>query len=93
MARAIIRYSCDGDEGKATRKEIRKRLGVSDVRFQRRGTASWETSGDPEPSVGQVLKAIRWLLEGIEETGDNDALDHLWIYIDQDASPMSRTPI
>jgi hypothetical protein len=83
MARAIIRYSFDREEGKATRTEMRKRLSASDAGFQRRGTASWETSGDPEPSVQQVLDAIRWVLEGITEAGEADALDHIWIYIDQ----------
>jgi hypothetical protein len=59
MARAIIRYSFDREEGKASRREMRKRLSASDAGFQPRGTASWETSGEPEPSVEQVLDAIR----------------------------------
>jgi hypothetical protein len=85
MARAIIRYSFDRDGGKPTRTEFRKRLGVSDAGFQRRGTASWETEGDPEPSVKQVLDAIRWVLEGITDPAgsDPDTLDHIWIYVDK----------
>jgi hypothetical protein len=86
MARAIIRYSFDREDGKAVRAEMRKRLRTSDAGFRERGTASWETSGEPEPSVQQVLDAIRWVLEGITTAGDADALDHIWIYIDQAAS-------
>jgi len=86
MARAIIRYSFDREEWKASRREMRKRLSASDAGVQQRGTASWETSGEPEPSVEQVLDAIRRVLEGITEAGEPDALDHIWIYIDQAAS-------
>jgi hypothetical protein len=86
MARAIIRYSFDREDGKAVRAEMRKRLRTSDAGFQERGTASWETSCEPEPSAQQVLDAIRWVLEGITKAGDADALDHIWIYIDQSTS-------
>jgi hypothetical protein len=53
MARAIIRYSFDGEEGKAIRHEIGKRL-LSSGRFARHGTASWkarQTRRSPTQSV------------------------------------------
>jgi len=83
MARAIIRYSFDGDEGKVIRGEIGKRL-LADDRFMRHGTASWEST--PDTLIKDAVNAIRWALEVVE--GHADALDHLWIYID-DPQPAS----
>ena len=77
MARAIIRYSFDGEEGKAIRHEIGKRL-LSSGRFARHGTASWEST--PDTSVPDAISDIRWALEYVQE--HPDALDHIWIYID-----------
>ena len=82
MARAIIRYSFDGDEGKPIRIEIGKRLMYED-RFRRTGTASWESS--PETSISDAIHAIRWALEFVEESS-SEALDHIWIYIDDPSS-------
>ncbi len=78
MARAVIRYSFDGDEGKTIRMEIRKRLMAEDL-FVARGTASWESAENTD--LGAVIGRIRWALEALEGT-DPDALDHIWIYID-----------
>jgi hypothetical protein len=41
--------------------------------------------------VRQVLDAIRWVLEGISQAGESDALDHIWIHIDQ-AESSSNGP-
>lgn len=78
MARAIIRYSFDGDHAKNIRAEIRKRL-TADGRFRRLGTASWEST--PGTSIYDTVSAIRWALEVVEASPSGN-LDHVWIYID-----------
>ncbi|MFZ1926247.1 MAG: hypothetical protein WAU42_08910 [Solirubrobacteraceae bacterium] len=78
MSRAIIRYSFDGDDGKTIRMDIGKRL-LERGRFIRSGTASWESRSDLP--LSEAVDAIRWALEVVEES-DPDALDHIWIYID-----------
>jgi hypothetical protein len=81
MARAIVRYSFDGKDGKTIRAEIRKRLMADDL-FVALGTASWESteSADLNAAIGR----IRWALEVVEGS-DPHALDHIWIYIDNDS--------
>jgi len=78
MSRAIIRYSFDGDEGKAIRMDIGKRL-LDQGRFMLSGTASWESH--PDLALSEAVDAVRWALEVVEES-DPHALDHIWIYID-----------
>lgn len=78
MARAIIRYSFDGDEGEAIRREIRKRLMVDGL-FVPLGTGSWES--DPRTTLEQAVSRIRWALQHVEEEHPA-ALDHIWVYID-----------
>jgi hypothetical protein len=82
MARAIIRYSFDGDEGKAIRMEIRKRL-MADGLFVAHGTGSWESAEGV--SLGDAISRIRWALEYVEQ--HPHALDHIWIYLDEPAAP------
>jgi hypothetical protein len=83
MARAIIRYCFNVDDGKAIRTEIRKRLSTN---FVNHGTASWECR--PDVSAGDAISDIRWALEFVQEQiGDRpDALDHIWVYIDDPSS-------
>jgi hypothetical protein len=85
VARAIIRYSFDGDEGKPIRTEIRKRLSTNFV--QQGKTASWESR--PDTALSQLLSDLRWVLERVQTEIPDEArvLDHIWIYIDDPASP------
>jgi hypothetical protein len=85
MARAIIRYSFDGDDGKAIRTEIRKRLSTNFV--QRGKTASWESR--PNARLSDLVGDLRWALERVQTEIPDGArvLDHIWIYIDDPSSP------
>jgi hypothetical protein len=80
MARAIIRYSFDGDEGKAIRTQIRKRLSQNFVQHGR--TASFESK--PDVPLADVLSDLRWALDVAQRKipEGQRVLDHIWIYID-----------
>ena len=52
---------------------------MADDLFVALGTASWESAENTE--LGAAIGRIRWALEVVEGS-DPDALDHIWIYID-----------
>jgi hypothetical protein len=84
MARAIIRYSFDGNAGKAIRTEIRKRLSQNFVQHGK--TASWESR--PSAPLTDVLSDLRWALDVAQRKipEGQRVLDHIWIYIDDPGS-------
>lgn len=77
MARAIIRWSVNGERSNETGNALGRIL--KDAGFEKIGTASWEASG------GSQLQMIVALGNVIVELGKREAqLDHLWTYIDSD---------
>jgi hypothetical protein len=80
MARAIIRYSLEGDSAgtKRTRNSIRERL--AGAGFEHLGTGSWEFRG---AELGALIAQLRGVLEEVENLPPDSDLDHIWLYIDR----------
>jgi hypothetical protein len=76
-ARAIVRYSINGETSNVTGNEAAKVL--KDAGFDRIGTASWE--GDI-PDQGAVVDALQKLVTILRDPPGGGRLDHLWIYLD-----------
>jgi len=77
MARAIVRYSINGEQTNATGNAVRKLL--QDAGFDRVGTASFEAFGPPQPIL---VAALRDALDILENPLGGGELDHLWLYVD-----------
>lgn len=77
MARAIIRYSINGEASNATGNQVRGRLGEAD--FEWVGTASFEAEG---PDVDELLDALGDVLRTLKSPPGGGTVDHVWIYLD-----------
>jgi hypothetical protein len=76
MARVIVRFSLDGDDGTDTTNAgnaLRAR-GVP-----RASTGLYQGYGD----VPQLTAALRALLDVLDTPTRGNGLDHLWVYIDR----------
>lgn len=82
MARAIVRYSINGEQTNVTGNAARKHLEAGG--FDRLGTASFEADG---ANQGALVLALRQLLEILEDPPGGGWLDHLWIYLDDPQPP------
>jgi len=78
MARAIIRFSIDGETTNVTGNQIRTLL--QDNGFDKIGTASYDADG---MAAVQIVAVLRELLPILEAPPGGGQLDHLWIYLDQ----------
>jgi hypothetical protein len=78
MARAIVRYSFDGDR-RASRQAIRDALRAAG--FVRIGTGSFEADA---AALGPLVAALKTSLDVAADPPEGE-LDHLWIYIDRGA--------
>jgi hypothetical protein len=76
MARAIIRYSLDGDASNQTGNEARSIL--EGAGFDRIGTASFE--GDCDQAA--MLATLEQLIDVLRRAPGGGTLDHLWVYVD-----------
>jgi hypothetical protein len=77
MARAIVRFSIDGEAGNETANRARAALEL-DSAFHRIGTGSYESHS----SASQLLHRIEHLLQVLREMPGGGDLDHLWVYLD-----------
>ena len=77
MARAIIRYSFDRDNG-TTNTQIRNMLEAKG--FDKIGTSSFEADNLPQPSI---LDALEEVVDLIRVAPGGGTLDHLWVYVDE----------
>jgi hypothetical protein len=78
MARAIVRYSINGETSNVTGNAARMLL--QNQAFDRLGTASFEADGPPQHDL---LDTLRNLLVILENPPGGGSLDHLWIYLDE----------
>lgn len=80
MARAIVRYSLNGDNanGNVNGNDVRRIL--QDGQFDKIGTASLEADG---PRVNELLEVLERTMQRLRQLPDNTRLDHLWIYVDE----------
>ncbi len=77
MARAIIRWSVNGERSNQTGNEVVGRL--QQAGFERVGTASYEVDGAP---MRHLVAALRDALDVLERPIGGGRLDHLWVYVD-----------
>ncbi len=82
MARAIVRYSINGESSNITGNAARGALWEHGG-FERSGTASFDADGPQE----DLVTALRALLEVLDEMPGGGTLDHLWIYLDEPEGP------
>jgi len=78
MARAIIRYSIDGESSNTTGNALRKSL--EDAGFDRIGTGAYEADGI-DPAAG--LLKLAEVLATLRTPPGGGTADHVWIYFDQ----------
>lgn len=79
VARAIVRYSINGEGSNVTGNEARGLL--QQAGFERHGrTAAFEAEDLDVPSL---MAALRALLDTLENPPGGGAIDHLWVYVDQ----------
>lgn len=77
MARAIIRWSVNGEGSNQTGNAITKELEANG--FGKIGTAAYEAEDAPLPTI---LTGIRQALDRLENPPGGGSLDHVWIYVD-----------
>ena len=77
MARAIVRFSINGEQSNVTGNQIRTLL--ENNGFDRVGTASYDAD---EMGTDQIVAALGELLQVLENPPGGGHLDHLWIYVD-----------
>lgn len=78
MARAIVRFSFDGDYRNATRNRILLLLKAKGLVSP--GTGSWEARDVP---LTDITNALRDVLDVLDSPSNNARLGHVWIYVDQ----------
>ncbi len=78
VARAIVRFSLDGDYGSRATNKARKVL--EDAGFDKIGTASYEVDG---PSQEDIIAALDATLQILRSLPGGATLDHLWVYLDE----------
>jgi hypothetical protein len=81
MARAIVRFSLNGDYGSKARNQAVALL--ADAGFERVGTGSHEAYGAPQDVLVDVLQELLALLHDPPGRGQ---LDHLWVYLEAEES-------
>jgi hypothetical protein len=82
MARAIVRYSINGEGSNDTGNRAREGLEASG--FEKIGTATFEADG---AETRELIAALRALLAVLERPPGGGSLDHLWVYVDNAEFP------
>lgn len=77
MARAIIRYSVDGERSNRTGNIVDQ--GLAEAQFDKLGTRTWELTDAP---IDHALVAIQDALEVLRNPPGGGTLDHVWVYVD-----------
>ncbi len=77
MARAIIRYSFDNDDGT---NGMAVRTILTGHGFANIGTATFEAN---DPVQGNLIQTLRTAIDRMNAPTGGAALDHLWIYVDR----------
>ena len=78
MARAIVRYSLNEDQGQGEGPKIDSKW-LRGTGFRNIGTRTWQLDDVEHP---EALTATASLLERLRDLKAPVRLDHVWVYID-----------
>jgi len=85
MARAIVRFSMNGDTTSAVRNAAVERL--RNAGFANTATGTWEVQGAALVPVATAVQEALEILQNpavhVPNAVPGAALDHIWVYIDQ----------
>jgi hypothetical protein len=82
MARAIVRYSINGESRNTTGNAARSAL--QEGGFEKIGTGSFEADGITMPGA---ISALADLLTVLLDPPGGGTVDHLWVYVDEPEPP------
>ncbi|MFL6239297.1 MAG: hypothetical protein ACJ735_07415 [Actinomycetes bacterium] len=76
MARAIVRWSVNGEKSNQTGNEVTELLSVFGTKL---GTGAWEVDG---LELRPLFELLRRVMDKLANPPGGGSLDHVWIYAD-----------